>query len=804
MSEKKPAGHVAVPETVRLRLHPDSLMNEPYGEETLDLSGYRAPAGPWAPAPAAEKALCFRAADGTGIEVTRPGRRLLRVRWQPGGGAFGPSLTEKLGLVNAAQPGAETPAGGKNGRLLTASSGPFLFSLAPDGAFSIAAAGRTIIENSGGARFSRQRAAWSGHRFFSAFRLPPEEKIWGFGGRVQPLDRRGSTVDIFSMKVGRTAGDYGGFPMPFFISSAGYGLFLNNPWPHVYFDMGRTSPENWFVTAPGGAFDLFLIHGPRVRDIVRAFTALTGRIPPPEKALFGFWVSSLAFETAGQMLAVVERFRDEGWPADNFVLDGPWRGGPEFLPNYSRHGEYMNNDLDWHPDFGDGPAMVRAIHERGGKVVLHLNSRIFTRETADAALDRGLLRRHEKEEVVKLEDPAGEQFFLAHLEPRIRDGVDYWWTDHTDRVSGEIRPGVPSRNLFGPLWNRLLARAMAAAGRGPRLSLSRGGGIGSQASALPWPGDTAAGLDRFAEDIWFCLSAGLAGFPVTSVDMGGFTCPRPGMSEAENEAVSFGPDNLHRRLFQSIMFIPAPRIHNNSTEKPRLPWLCPEASRPLYRAFLRERYRLTPYYYSLGLAAAAHGDPVLRPLFYVFDDDPATHGIDDVFLAGEHLLFAPVLEAGARERRFYLPAGRWYDYWTGREISGGREISRPCPIDQLAGLPLLVREGFILPRQPDCLWLEEAAPARLDLLIFPDAGGRASLELREGPVLKHAFSCQVGPGGAGRLCLENQAARPREYRVSFVDQRLFRRPGDAGGPGSAALTFSLAAGESRTWDLEPA
>ncbi len=92
---------------------------------------------------------------------------------------------------------------------------------------------------------------------------------------------------------------------------------------------------------------------------------------------------------------------------------------------------------------------------------------------------------------------------------------------------------------------------------------------------------------------------------------------------------------------------------------------------------------------------------------------------------------APVVEADADKRRFYLPDDLWYDYWTGERVTGGREIERPCPIDKLSGLPIIMRSGTILPLQEQTSFLDQAVPERLRLVIYPDTAGCASLCLDE-------------------------------------------------------------------------
>lgn len=755
-------------------LVPDGLNDEPYETARLDLAAFASACGPFT-GRADKDGHRIETPGGAAYRISAPSPHLLRLRFDPAGRVADPTTTETLGLLDVGADAA--PVAEESPCAVTA--GGFTFRMdARSGDFGVARGGAPLLQTrGGGVRFSTEDADYGGFRSYAEFDLEPDERFWGFGGRIHPFCRRGDSVDVFSVKGGKTYGDYSGFPVPFFISSKGYGVFLNNPWPHVYFDMGRTCDDRWWVATPGGEFDLFVIHGPTPGEIVRRFTAMVGRIPFPEKSWLGFWISSLRFESAEELAAVAKRLREERWPCDYLVLDGPWRGGPEFIPHYRQYRRYMNNDLEWHPDFGDGPGMIRELHADGFKIALHLNSRIFTEATAEEGLAKGLLRRREEEVVPRVGDPEGERFFLDHLRPRIDEGVDLWWTDHSDRVSGEIAPGIPSRNLFGPLWNRLLAQAMDDAGKGSAPSLSRGGGIGSQTCVIPWPGDTAAGLDRFAEDIWFCLGAGLAGFPLASVDIGGFAEPPGDPTEAEIEEAIFGRENLHRRLFQSIFFVPVPRVHNNYSSLARLPWNCPAESRPLYKAFLEARYRLTPLFHSLAIHAHRTGEPILRPLFYHFGDDPATHGVTDVFTIGDSLLLAPVTTPGAETRRFYCPRGVWYDLWSGERIEGGGEIERPCPINLLDGLPALVRAGSILPLQTVTPHLSPEPPERLDLVLYPDDEGNAALELHETEAITHNLAVRhAAPASGGTITLENATAAPRTYAVFRGEDGVLATP----------------------------
>lgn len=742
--------------STRIRyLHPEALYDVPYEAVELDTGPYQPLSGAWSATASDERGVDLVTTAGARARIDAVGEHVLRLRLVPAGKP-GPSLPEELGLVDTAgSPTTVTVVDRPDGWGLATAAASLHFD--GDGNLLFTAGDEVLTRSQGPVRFSEEAPEFArGHRFLADFELG-DERILGFGGRILPPDRTHTTCDLFAMKVGAHSGDYGGFPQPWFLSTRGYGVFLCNPWPHVYFDMGRSDPGRWWLHAPGGECDLFFVHGPNIRDIVRRFTALVGRVPPPERWQLGYWCSSLSFKHADEVLAYARRFRRAGLPLAAMVLDGPWRGGPEFLEKYMSSGEYPSNDLDWHPDFGDGTAMVAALGDLGVRTVLHQNSRTFGRETSDEGESRGFLRREDQELVVRLGEATAEEWYAGHLRPRHREGLGGWWLDHGDRVSGALAPGMPSRNLFGSLWGRLVAERMAADTGNRPLVLIRGAGIGGQRHALPWPGDTRFGIDFFAEDIWFCLNAGLSGFPITSADLGGFYDRRADKGLAAHNC-AFDEENLARRVCQSLMFLPTPRVHADDSALPKVPWHCPPAIERLYTAFLRERDRLTPWFIHHAWLAHRHGDPILRPLAWEWPERPEALAAGEVFLIGEHLLCAPVCTHGARERALWLPPGIWTSWWSGERFEGDRTITVPTPLFETHGLPLLVRDGAILPTQEPGADAE-GLPRALDFHAFGEPPQDFRLE-EDGN-----GTTAVTLTGHGSVAVANPHPWPRAWRL---------------------------------------
>jgi alpha-glucosidase len=320
-------------------------------------------------------------------------------------------------------------------------------------------------------------------------------------------------------------------------------------------------------------------------------------------------------------------------------------------------------------------------------------------------------------------------------------------------------PGIPSRNLFGALWARATRRCGEKDGMGPNIALIRGSGIGGQSASMPWPGDTRFGQDAFIEDVWFAMAAGLAGFPIVSADLGGFMASKSGAPGGDNP---FDTDNLARRLCQGIMVIPNPRMHQSDSHPAKFPWNCPPRIRPLYKAMLIERYRLIPYYFSWAIHACRTGEPIARPLWYSWPTDRRALTCQDQLLIGESLMAAPVFERGATARDVYLPPGKWYCFWSGREHQGGRTISVKTPMFNVTGLPMFVKAGAIIPRQRPTPFLRDELPAALELDVYP--AGSTRFNCHESEEVTHRFACSEENGRIA-LTVPNLTGRVRTYRI---------------------------------------
>jgi alpha-glucosidase len=268
--------------------------------------------------------------------------------------------------------------------------------------------------------------------------------------------------------------------------------------------------------------------------------------------------------------------------------------------------------------------------------------------------------------------------------------------------------------------------------------LSRSGFLGIQRHAAVWTGDNHSTWAHLRENLHMVLNLGLSGVPISGADVGGFA-RGPGKYGAVK---LWRPSaELYVRWMELGALMPFFRGHCTLYAPRQEPWCFGRRALDLSRRILRRRYRLLPLLYRLALESHETGLPMVRPLA-LHHDVPRGVGADQ-FLLGEHLLVAPVLDRGATRREVWLPAGRWYDWYTGEMHDGVTTLSVAAP---LGTTPMFVRGGTALflaePRRnaPDTL----RAPLCVEIYpAEPGSCGRGSLFLDDGE-----------SSGGGRLLLD--------------------------------------------------
>lgn len=547
-----------------------------------------------------------------------------------------------------------------------------------------------------------------------------DEHYYGFGERAGSLDKYGMRLRMLNLDaLGYNAetGDPLYKHFPFYITyipalKTAYGLFYDNLATTV-FDLGREIDAFWgfyrYYMAEAGDLDYTLIYGPTIEAVVEKFTRLTGRPCLPPRWSLGYLGSTMSYTEAPdaqeQLKRFVELCQQHDIPCDMFHLSsgyGTDATGTRFVFTWNRS------------RIPDPQAMTRHFHDAGIRLAANIKPHLLATHPQYETLRAGggLIRDSESDApalcrfwsggafesgeggYVDFTSQAGYDWWKAQLKTALLDfGVDAAWNDNNEyeiwddgaRCAGYGRE-IPLA-LARPLQTLQMARASyeAIGEHAPDqrpFVLSRSGCPGIQRYAQTWSGDNTTSWHTLRYNIPMGLGLSLSGMPNTGHDVGGFYGAAP-------------DPELFVRWVQNGVFHPRFAIHSWNTDGTvNEPWMYPEVL-PIIRDWIKFRYALQPYLYSLFFEAYQTGHPIIRPLVYEFPEDPRCHTESFDFLLGSHLLVASVLEPGARSRRVYLPAGAWWcDWYTGAWHEGGREIEADAPLEKI---PLFVRDGGAIP-----------------------------------------------------------------------------------------------------------
>jgi alpha-glucosidase len=592
-----------------------------------------------------------------------------------------------------------------------------------------------------------------------------DEHFYGLGEKAARLDKRRG---MFSMWNSDTPAYHEGTDpiyqdVPFYMgwqNGEAYGIFFDNSF-RTYFDFGGTAMDSISFAADGGEMNYYFFWGPSMRKILGRYADLTGHMPMMPKWALGNQQSRWAYYPDKVAEEVVRRYRAEDLPLDVLHLDINYMNGYRVFT--------------WDPKgFPDPSAFTGALRKQGVKVVAIVDPGVKYQPPADGAKDASKnpeLAAQDQSYYV-FNQGAAKDYFLKRKDGSLWIGqvwpgksvyTDYtidaaarWWgdlhrayvdhgvagiwndmnepsdfLDQTGKTQMDVvtydedgrTPYTQNRNVFA------LNEARATYGGLLRLRpnerpyvITRAGYAGIQRYATMWTGDNTSTWDAMALSIPMFASLGLSGEPFVGADAGGFI----GRTEPE----------LLTRWYQIAFLTPFCRNHAQRDSYDHEPWRFGTYYEGIIRKYLKLRYQLLPFLYTALEEAHRTGVPMFRPLLLNYQNDANTLAIDDEFMVGADLLVAPILKEGATSRLVYLPAGVWYDYWTGKRLAGGNMIHAEAPLETV---PLFVRGGAIVPMGPEMNYVGERPVDPLTFCVFPDAGGRAETSAYEDDGVSQAY-----------------------------------------------------------------
>ncbi|MFI6096194.1 alpha-xylosidase [Lentzea sp. NPDC051213] len=509
--------------------------------------------------------------------------------------------------------------------------------------------------------------------------------VYGLGERFGPLARNGQVVDIWNADGG-TSSEQAYKNVPFYLTNAGYGVFVNHP-GHVSFEVAAEKVSCVQFSVEGQTLEYFVIYGPSPKEILRKYTLLTGRPTVPPMWSFGLWLST-SFTTSYDEQTVsgfIDGMIERDLPLSVFHFDCFWMR------------EYNWCDFEWDPRmFPDPVGMLDRLKSRDLRISVWINPYVGQRSPLFAeGVEGGYLLRRPNGDVwqwdlwqpgmalVDFSNPAAREWYAAKLETLLDQGVDCFKTDFGERIPTDVvyfDGSDPERmhNYYAYLYNKTVFDVLRKRrGDGEAVVFARAATAGSQQFPVHWGGDCESTYEAMAESLRGGLSLGLSGFGYWSHDIGGFEgTPEPALFK---RWIAFGLLSSHSRLHGSSSY--------------RVPWLFDEEAVDVLRVFAKLKARLMPYLHHAALQAATEGTPMMRAMALEFPDDPACTHLERQYMLGDSLLVAPVF-SDSGEVSFYVPDGVWTDFFTGEPVPGGRWTTMSC---DFLTVPLLVRPNTVLP-----------------------------------------------------------------------------------------------------------
>ncbi len=575
-----------------------------------------------------------------------------------------------------------------------------------------------------GKRLFAEEEGFFAHDALRGFRfsLDKDEKLLGGGQRVLGMNRRGHRLPLYN----RAAYGYTTearqmyFSLPAVMSSKKYILLFDNS-ARGAMDLGHSDADILQFEAVAGRTAYLVVAADTYPQLIENYVALTGRQPLPPRWAFGNYASRFGYRTETEARATVQKFIDEGFPLDAIVLDIYWFG-----PDIQGH---MGN-LDWDREaFPTPEKMLADFKAKGVNTVLITEPFILTTSKRwDEAVVEGALALNPGGKpkrfdfyfgntgLVDVFDERSADWFWSIYRGLMQQGVEGWWGDlgepevHPSDTLHSAGSAEEIHNAYGHRWAELLfSRHQRDYPDKRPFIMMRAGFAGSQRfGMIPWSGDVSRSWDGLKPQVELALQMGLFGFGYSHSDLGGFA----GGETFDRE--------MYIRWLQYGVFQPVYRPHAQEHIAPE-PVFHDRLTRDILRDYVKLRYRLLPYNYTLAYENATTGMPMMRPLF--FEDETDSQLIDrtDAYLWGDAFLVAPVVEPGVEAVQLSLPAGIWFDYWRGERYRGKREVSVPVTLETL---PVLVRAGSFIPMVEPVQSTKDYSSQRLQLHYYADRSVR--------------------------------------------------------------------------------
>ena len=507
----------------------------------------------------------------------------------------------------------------------------------------------------------------------------------------------------------------------------------------------------WSEFEPG--VDFYYIAGGNYDGVIRGYRTLTGKAQVMPKWAMGFWQSRERYSTQEDLVQTLAEMRRRHIPVDNIVQD--WQ--------YWKDDQWGSHQFD--PErYPDPEKMLDDVHGMNARFMISVWPKFYTNTDNYKELKAaGYAYTHAEEDSLKdwlghyqtfydAYSEGGRKMFWRQMDENLYSKygrkIDAWWMDASEPNLRDCLPmdyfkWLLTPNALGSSTEYLNAYALVNADAiytGQRnvdpdkrvFLLTRNGFAGLQRySTATWSGDIGTSWNDMRMQMPAGLNYSMSGIPFWGMDIGGFSV----MGKFYDEANAEEWRELQTRWHQFGTFVPLFRTHGQWPRR-ELWNIAPEGSQAYESIlwYMRLRYRLMPYLYSLAGAVHFEDYTLMRGLPMDFPDDPAVRDLSDQWMFGPAFMPCPVSEYKARSREVYFPDGGWYDFYSGAYIPGNQTLTVEAPYERM---PLYVRAGSIIPFGPEMEWSDEKPAADIRLYVY--AGADASFTLYEDDGLTYGY-----------------------------------------------------------------
>lgn len=549
---------------------------------------------------------------------------------------------------------------------------------------------------------------------------------YGLGEKGGDLNKKGCYTENFNTDDPETDDDSITYykTIPFYVAlkeEATYGIFFDNSF-RSYFDMGKEMGDRIFFGAIGGQIQYYFIPGENIKEVVKNYTALTGRMEMPPLWSLGYQQCRFSYFSQEEVRELVKTFEEKDIPLDVVYLDIDYMDGFRVMTFKT-------------PNFDDAAGLISDLKEKGIRTITIIDPGVKVDEEYDV-FKRGKEGNHftkklDGEMFIGAVWPGDSAFpdfsnndcrewWKSELKKFISEhGMDGIWNDMNEpcvfnndhktmletclhNSDNGVIEHKEFHNRYGFEMSRCSKEAQEELHPNERgFSMTRATYAGGQRYSSVWTGDNMSLWSQMRMSISMNANLGISGFSFVGNDVSGF-----GLDSSEE---------LFIRWMEMGPFIPIFRNHSNMYTRRQEPWAFGPRAEKIAKKSIELRYELLPYIYDLYYISHKEGLPIFRPMIMEYEKDMNLLNMREQFMLGENMIVAPVLYEGERSKTVYLPKGSWFNYFTMEKLQGGKWYKLPCELDEIL---VFVKEGAIIPTYNNKFRNVKERPKNILLKVF--------------------------------------------------------------------------------------